>query len=154
MSALIWERLDMATGIDGVQHTLPQNMTPWHTEHLKPKEFEKTAEAGRARPPVPPPPSFPKKVMKVPCERDHPCTRRREHILIPRDRELRAEKSASINLVGLTRIFLITSSPFRPLHPNPFGQSIRHKFLVSSCSGHFFGSLFSCENSSVHVKIH
>ena len=55
MSALIWERLDMATGIDGVQHTLPQNMTPWHTEHLKPKEFEKTAEAGRARPPVPQP---------------------------------------------------------------------------------------------------
>ena len=34
--------------VDGVQDTLTQNMAPWHIEHFKPKETEKTAEAGRA----------------------------------------------------------------------------------------------------------
>lgn len=35
-------------GTDGAQDTPLQNMASWHTGYLKPKGFEKTAEAERS----------------------------------------------------------------------------------------------------------
>ena len=32
--------------VDVVQHTLPQNISPWHIENFKLKESEETAQAG------------------------------------------------------------------------------------------------------------
>lgn len=32
--------------VDVVQHTLSQNISPWHTENFKLKESEETAQAG------------------------------------------------------------------------------------------------------------
>ena len=83
-----------------------------------------------------------------------------EGILITRDPEFRAEKAVWTNLTKLTFIFLVTPSLLITPSPNAIVLSFLHTFNVSlskmyktSCSGHFFRSLFSCEGSHVHVKI-
>ena len=52
---------------DGVQDMLPQNMTPWHIEHFKLKEFQKwhVQEGLSALP------------WSTPCERCPPSTQRK-----------------------------------------------------------------------------
>lgn len=80
------------------------------------------------------------------------------HTLITRDRESGTENCVPANLAKFTVIFLATPSPFTPSVQTPF-VSILHKWIVplkgikAYCSGHFFSSLFSCENLYVHETL-
>lgn len=83
----------------GFRTSYPQNIALWHIGYLKLKEFEKTTEAGRSLLPPPTCPSSLKQVIKLPGDRSPPCTRRKEGVLITRDRELGVEKAVETRLV-------------------------------------------------------
>lgn len=72
-----------------------------------------------------------KQEISLSCERYHPSTRRKECILTTHDRKFGSEKLLQTNLVKLTLIFLVTSSPFTTPNQNPFVLTIHHKYIVS-----------------------
>ena len=84
-----------------------------------------------------------KQVVRLPCGRSPPRTRRREDILITRG--IWSQEICTNEFVRLTLILLVTP-PFTALCTKPFsGQK------ASRCS-HFFRFSFSYEGSHIHVK--
>ena len=84
-----------------------------------------------------------KQVVRLPCGRSPPRTRRRADILITRG--IWSQEICTNEFVRLTLILLVTP-PFTALCTKPFsGQK------ASRCS-HFFRFSFSNEGSHIHVK--
>ena len=84
-----------------------------------------------------------------PCERYPPCTRRKEDIIITRNRKFGVEKSLQTNRVKLTLAFPVIFSPFITPSQTPLPCQVFTNVLFlcpkgmkPSCSGHFFGFLF------------
>lgn len=76
-------------------------------------------------------PFFLKQVIKLPCERYSPCTRRKEDILITRDRGFCFRKVTQTHLVKLTLSFPVTSRYLLSPAHNP--ASCQFTNLLSFC---------------------
>lgn len=128
-------------------------MLLWHTDNFELKALEKKqVQKSHSHPPF-----YPwNQEIKFLCEKCPACTRQKEDILITRERKSRPRQIYT-NSVILTLTFLIPSSQCTAPNPNPFVLSILHKFIVCQknvrafCSGHLFGSSFSCEDIHIHI---
>lgn len=108
----------------------PQNMASWHIKDLKLKEFLKSGRSRKVTLSSHPGSSSLTQVLKLPCEKYSPCSRR-EDILITRDGEFWAKKSVETNLFKLILIFLVTSLSLATPNPYPSVLSLLHKCIVS-----------------------
>ena len=127
---------------DGVQDTLPPNMVPWHMGIFLNGRSRKITLT------LPPRLSSLKQVLKLPCERRVPCTRRREGLEMGKLGPRTLYKQTLLN----SPFSPVTSPPLTTHSPNPSSCQFFTNLLLlclkgikASYSGHFFGSSFSCE---------
>lgn len=118
---------------DGVQDTLPQNMSPCPIEYFKLKEFEKwQAQEGLSDLPM-------KQVIKPPCERYSPYTQKKEHSCLWRwrDKERNLNKQALLSFPSLLHAAHLSPITFSHTCPPYIKPSIKHSNVTVSSGLHF-----------------
>lgn len=134
----------------GVQDTLPQHVH-WQIEYLKPMKLEKMAQEGRSL--------WPLCLALVPWSRLHKTLVKGALPVLGGTKMFLPPVTGNLGPRNLYTQILLNPhlSSYLLTSPNLSALSVLHKLIDSlfkgikaSCSGHFFGSSFSCEG--YHVK--
>ena len=120
--------------VHGVQVMVLQYMASWHINILSWRSLRKRQkqEVHSIWPPPPFHSSSLKRVIKLPCEKYPPCTRRKEDI--PTTRLEIWDQEICVNLVKLNLTFQATFSLFSTPSPNPSDLPVLCKLIVVSLS--------------------